>query len=456
MTASVLPDDLQVPEQLSRRKVRKQLLLLTGVVLAVVAVVTLLPGLDGLRARLSQADPAWLVLGAGLKVLSGLGYVAIFRMVFCRRMSWRVSYQIGMSELGANALLPTGGAGGLALGAWALKRGGMPTAEIARRTAAFFMLTSVANVVGVVLIGVGLAVRVLPGETHLALTLLPAAIAAAAIVGSLLAGRSSASLHRRLDRNEASESSSRRSTLALKTLVAVADGVNEAVALLREGNAWLIGGILAYLVFDVMILWATFRAFGAAPAPAILGMAYLNRRAGVRFRFQAGSAALSAGLVGTFVLYDVPITVAASAVLAYGAIALSFQRFSAPPPSSITTTNVRASPPRSPSASPRQRWRSSGSGTSSSDRHLRPRSLRPSANRAPPSREHLHRGLGRAQPTKGSRWKRISTAVIATPSRRSSASPEPQHRVARGRVAAGGGWYRDARAQRQAQGLARP
>jgi uncharacterized membrane protein YbhN (UPF0104 family) len=137
MTASVLPDDLRVPEELSRRKVRKQLLFLTGVVLAVVAVVTLLPGLEGLRTRLSYADPVWLVLGAGLKVLSGLGYVAIFRMVFCRRMSWRVSYQIGMSELGANALLPTGGAGGLALGAWALKRGGMPTAEIARRTAAF-------------------------------------------------------------------------------------------------------------------------------------------------------------------------------------------------------------------------------------------------------------------------------------------------------------------------------
>ena len=59
-------------------------------------------------------------------------------------------------------------------------------------------------------------------------------------------------------KNEASEGSSRRSTLVLKTLVAVADGVNEAVALLREGNAWLIGGILAYLIFDVMILWATF------------------------------------------------------------------------------------------------------------------------------------------------------------------------------------------------------
>jgi hypothetical protein len=107
MTASVLPGDLQVPEQLSRRKVRKQLLFLTGVVLVVVAVVTLLPSLDGLRTQLSHANPVWLMLGAGLKVLSGLGYVAIFRMVFCRRMSWRVSYQIGMSEMGANALLPT-------------------------------------------------------------------------------------------------------------------------------------------------------------------------------------------------------------------------------------------------------------------------------------------------------------------------------------------------------------
>ncbi len=321
MTASVLPDDLRVPEQLSRRKVRKQLLFLTGVVLAVVAVVTLLPGLAGLRTRLSHADPVWLVLGAGLKVLSGLGYVAIFRMVFCRRMSWRVSYQIGMSELGANALLPTGGAGGLALGAWALKRGGMPTSEIARRTAAFFMLTSVANVAGVVLIGVGLAARVLPGETNLALTLLPAAVAVAAIVGSLLAGRSSAGLHRRLDRSEASEAS-RRSTLALKTLVAIADGAGEAVALLREGNAWLIGGILAYLVFDVMILWATFRAFGTAPPLAILGMAYLIGELGGLIPVPGGIGGVDAGLVGTFVLYNVPITAAASAVLAYRAIAL--------------------------------------------------------------------------------------------------------------------------------------
>jgi uncharacterized membrane protein YbhN (UPF0104 family) len=184
------------------------------------------------------------------------------------------------------------------------------------------MLTSVANVAGVILIGIGLAVRVLPGETNLALTLLPAAIATAAIVGSLLAGRSSAGLHRRLNRNEASGSSSRRSTLMLKTLVAVADGVNEAVALLRERNAWLIGGILAYLVFDVMILWATFHAFGAPPSLAILAMAYLIGELGGLIPVPGGIGGVDAGLVGTFVLYNVPITAAASAVLAYRAIAL--------------------------------------------------------------------------------------------------------------------------------------
>jgi uncharacterized protein (TIRG00374 family) len=319
--ASVPADELELPEELSRRKLRVRLLLLTGIVLAVVAVVTLLPGLAGLRTRLSRAEPGWLLLGGGLKVLSGLGYVAVFRMVFCRRMSRRVSYQIGMSEVGANALLPTGGAGGLALGAWALKRGGMLADEIARRTVAFFLLTSVANVVGVILVGAGLAVRVFPGETNLALTVLPAAIAASSIVGALLVGRSAAGLHRRLQRSEEG-GSSRRARLVLKSLVAVADGVNEAVALLREGNAWLIGGILAYLLFDMMILWATFRAFGAAPPLAILAIAYLIGELGGLIPIPGGIGGVDAGLVGTFVVFHVPITVAASAVLAYRAIAL--------------------------------------------------------------------------------------------------------------------------------------
>jgi uncharacterized protein (TIRG00374 family) len=313
--------DLEVPEELSGRSLRKRLLLAVGIVLVVVAVVTLLPGLGALRTRLSQAKPAWLLLGVVLKVLSGLGYVAVFRMVFCRRMSWRVSYQIGMSELGANALFPTGGAGGLALGVWALKRGGMPAPEIARRSVAFFLLTSVPNVVLVIIIGLGLSTRVLPGETNLALTVIPAVVATLAIVGALLAGRTSARLHRRLDRVEASESSRRARRMA-KALVAVADGVNEAAALLRERNAWLVSGLIAYLVFDVLILWASFHAFGSTPPLDIVAFAYLIGELGGLIPVPGGIGGVDAGLVGTLVLYNVPITAATSAVLAYRAIAL--------------------------------------------------------------------------------------------------------------------------------------
>ena len=229
-----------------------------------------------------------------------------------------------MSEVGANALLPTGGAGGLALGAWALKRGGMPASRdrpAHRRPSS--CSTSVANVVGVVVIGIGLAVGVLAGETNLALTALPAAIAAAR-------DRRIAARGARLPAGIAPPPSAtneagalvQRSTLVLKTLVAIADGVNEAVALLREGNAWLIGGILAYLVFDIMILWAGFRAFGAAPPAAILGIAYLIGELGGLIPVPGGIGGVDLGLVGTFVLYNVPITAAASAVLAYRAIAL--------------------------------------------------------------------------------------------------------------------------------------
>src|SRR3984957_1706877 len=229
--AQVAADDLEIPEQLSGRRLRSRLLFGAGLVLVVIAIVTLLPGLDGLRTRLSHAQPGWLLLGVGLKVLSGLGYVAVFRMVFCRRMTWRVSFQIGMSELGANALFPTGGAGGLALGAWALRRGGMPASEIARRTVAFFLLSSLPNVLGVIVLGIGLGLGVFGGEHSLLLTAVPAALAAAAIGGVLVGGRLAGRQGSRAGGPSGAEPS--RHARALRSgLTALGEGVEEALVLL--------------------------------------------------------------------------------------------------------------------------------------------------------------------------------------------------------------------------------
>jgi uncharacterized protein (TIRG00374 family) len=306
-------DDL--PDELSRRRLRRRIGIAAGVAVAAVVVVTMMPGLESLRSRLAHASAGWLALGFVLKLMSGLSYVVVFRAVFCKRMPWRLSYKIGMSELGANALVPTGGAGGLALGAWALRRGGMPGAHIARRTVAFFLLTSAANVAAVALIGVGLAVGLLPGHVSLVLTLVPAAIALGAIVGTLALGRLAARLREQLTERGAG---SRR----IAALAALAEGVDETLALLREHDGRLIAGAIGYLAFDIFVLWATFHAFGAGPQVSIIWIAYLIGELGGLLPVPGGIGGVDAGLIGTFVLYGIAVTPATAAVLAYRAIAL--------------------------------------------------------------------------------------------------------------------------------------
>jgi uncharacterized protein (TIRG00374 family) len=305
-----------IPAELQGRRLGRRLLLAVGLVVAIVAVVVLLPGLAGLRHRFDHARPSWLVLAALLKVLSGFSYIAIFRAVFCRRMSWRLSAEIGMAELGANALLPTGGAGGLALGAWALSRGGMPASRIARRTVAFFLLTSAANVSALILVGGGLAIGLLPGHTSLLGALVPAAVAALALALVLASPALMIARHRSLERRGRGESKRAR------LLGVLADGVNESLELLREHDPWLVLGSIGYLSFDIMMVWACFHAFGAAPYVAIVWIAYLIGELGGLVPVPGGIGGVDLGLVGMLSLYGLPLAASTAAVLAYRALAL--------------------------------------------------------------------------------------------------------------------------------------
>ena len=73
------------------------------------------------------------------------GYVALFRGVFLRagsaRIDWRASYQITMAGLAASRIFAAGGAGGLVLTAWALRRAGMRKRLVADKTLTFLILT---------------------------------------------------------------------------------------------------------------------------------------------------------------------------------------------------------------------------------------------------------------------------------------------------------------------------
>jgi uncharacterized membrane protein YbhN (UPF0104 family) len=316
LTVEYLEPDVDaepLPDEFSPSTLRRSLLIVGAIVLVVAAVIVLVPGLASLRERFAGARPGWLALAALLEIGSCAGYVLAFRGVFCRRMSWRTSAEIGLSELAANSILSVGGAGGLALGAWILRRGGLPAEFIARRTVAFFLLTSLANVGFLALGGLGLATGLLGDSPSLLLGLIPAVAAIAVIALALAAGRVASAL--------AARSMRARIVAAAE---AVGTGVEEALALLRSRDWAILAGAAAYLLFDVVMLGVCFTAFGNdVPDPGVLLVAYLIGQLGSLIPIPGGIGGVDGGLIGTLVLYGVDATDAAVAVIAYRGLLLA-------------------------------------------------------------------------------------------------------------------------------------
>src|SRR5947209_9076175 len=316
--ASAVADPEPLPSDVSPRRLRRGLVRLGGLVAIAVVVVTLGPGLGELRSRFAHAQPRWIVIACVFEVLSVLAYVPAFRAVFCTRMSWATSYKIAVAEEGAGSLFPLGGAGSLALGVWALRRGGMPADEVARKTVAFFLLTSAVPVGLLLLLGAGLATGILPGGGGLLLTLLPAVVAAGAIAATLAMRRVARGAEARIRRRG---DGSRWVRLG-PALSATSDGIGEALHQLRQANPLLLVGLVGFLVFDMLAFWASFRAVGASPDLALIGMAYLIGQLGNWLPVPGGIGGVELGLVGALVLYGLAAITATGALLPYRVIEL--------------------------------------------------------------------------------------------------------------------------------------
>jgi uncharacterized membrane protein YbhN (UPF0104 family) len=306
-----IPPPEPLPGELEGRRLRRRVLVVVGL-LAVVALVALrAPGLGDVRERLSEARPGWLALAVALELLSCLSYVLMFRPIFCPRMSLRTSYELAMAELAVGSIVPASGAGGLALGAWALRKGGMPAEEIARRTVAFYLLKSATNFVAVAVLGIAMWLGLGPGLSPL-LTLLPAALAIAAIA----AVPASAALAGRRQARDVRAARARPRWLAFAT-GALGDGVREAGRVLRRRDWRVIAGSLGYWAFDNAVLWACFRAFGESPALTLVLMGYLIGQLGGLLPVPGGIGGIEGGLIGTLIVFGLPAAATAAAVLAY-------------------------------------------------------------------------------------------------------------------------------------------
>jgi uncharacterized membrane protein YbhN (UPF0104 family) len=307
------PSPAELPREFRAPALRRRALQAIAALGALVAIFLLAPGLGQVRDRLAGASPGWLVLATLFEGLSFLSYVVMFGPVFCTGLSWRRSWQIGGSELAMGSLVPASGAGGLALGAWVLHRGGMDGRRIARRSVAFFLIKSGVNFLAVAVLGTVMALGLLGPELSLWLTAFPAVVATLALAAVVAIPRLGPG------RAPGPEASRLRRGLNA-TRRAVTEGAAEALQILRSGNRGVLAGSVGYWAFDNAVLWATFHAFGLSPPLTIILMGYLIGQLGGLLPIPGGIGGIDGGLIGTLIVYGAPEAGTAAAVLGYRVI----------------------------------------------------------------------------------------------------------------------------------------
>jgi uncharacterized membrane protein YbhN (UPF0104 family) len=158
-----------------------------------------------------------------------------------------------------------------------------------------------------VLGGLALATGVLSGSPTLLLGLIPASVGLLAIALGLAAGWAAGAVAGRTERQRLE-----------RALRVIAEGVGEAVSLLRSRNLAIFAGAAGYMLFDVAMLAICFTAFGNDVPPAgVLLLAYIIGLLGGLIPIPGGIGGVDAGLIGTLVVYGVDATDAAVAVIAY-------------------------------------------------------------------------------------------------------------------------------------------
>jgi uncharacterized protein (TIRG00374 family) len=319
--ADEVDDDEAMPKMQMTRD--RALLLGLFVVSAIAFLYFVLPQLSGVKNtwdRLDQGDPWWIAIALVFQVLAMASYVLIFQGTHVppgSPITYRESYLITMAGLAATRLFAAGGAGGVALTAWALRRSGMPRREVAERMIAFLVLLYGVYMCAMVVCGLGLYFHLFDGPDTIALTIVPAVVALVAIAIMLAIAMVPGDLERRLDRYRPSNPRVARIVRRLATGPAsLSGGVRFAIAKIRRPDAAMVG-TLTWWAFNIAVLYAAFRAFGDAPPLAVLVMGYFVGLLGNLLPLPGGIGGVDGGMIGAFAAFGVDSGLALVAVLVY-------------------------------------------------------------------------------------------------------------------------------------------
>ncbi len=298
-----------------RRRFYRRQLWVPLVVVAVAATPLVVPTVAAVPARVVEGCATWIVAGTGLELLSALGFVVFFKLVFAASLSWRRTTPAALRALGASTVLPAGGFVGPTVGAWSTRTEKPSLSQLARSTITFVALTNAPGALVLATFGTLLWLGLPSGPHEAALTILPALIAVGLLGSTWFIGRTPRA-HRPVQRQ-------RRFWRALaKPTAAVSGSITDARAVVTAGD-WKLVGALAYYAFDNAVLWAAFHAYGHAPQIGVVVMGYLVGSLAGALPIPGGLGVLEGGLIGALVLYGAPAAPAAAAVLLYRGISLS-------------------------------------------------------------------------------------------------------------------------------------
>ena len=247
-------------------------MLQTGAVVLIllVGIYFLFPKLVGLGdavGKLDDADPVWIGVAILFSIASYATYIALFKAVVggeALRLTWNETYQINMAGVAATLLFSAGGAGGVALTYWALRKAGMKRREVARRMIAFVTLHYAFYPLALIVFGLLLRTGVLNGENSVELTIIPAAVAGILLVVGALITLIPADVEGKLMPHAHGAHTRSFVEWASRVPETLGDGFRFALRLFthpRKGGLAVLGAA-GFWAFNIGVLWASFHSLG--------------------------------------------------------------------------------------------------------------------------------------------------------------------------------------------------
>jgi uncharacterized membrane protein YbhN (UPF0104 family) len=303
------------------------------VVALLVSIYFLFPKLVGLGNaldKLDEADPVWIGVAIGFCAASFVTYIALFKAVVGGhelRLTWGETYEINMAGVAATLLFSAGGAGGIALTYWALRRAGMERRDVARRMVAFLALHYAFYPIALIIFGILLRTGVMNGEASVELTIVPAGVAGGLLLIGVLLALIPPDLSKRIAPFAEAHGGERAHAIATnvaKAPAVIGEGFRFAIRLFahpsRGGLAVI--GAAGFWAASIGVLWASFHAVGVrVPLAVVVQGFFLGMVANLFPLAPAGVGAVDAGMIGAFVLFGIPEETVFPAILIYRFVA---------------------------------------------------------------------------------------------------------------------------------------